>query len=414
MPKFIKQILRPGTYVVRTADGKRRSESISRDRIRRWVTNFSRMIGNGLRIPAPYEHQTDAVPADKEPTAYRNGGWWSRLWQEADGSLYGELDAPNPTDAEKIGTTVVEVSPSIRPEFVDGKGNRYEDSIYHIALVMHPVAPGQPNFEPALGLSFSLSDQLAAEGIDLGGYQDGLGADTSGDGKVGKEGGTKTGGSGVRANAPSMKDVLEALKKVKLVLPEDTDATTLAERIIVAAAAIEGSKEDEENPEGKEPKEQPAPIVMGDDDVSDEILKQQLETEKKRAKAALDFASTQAKSDRMTRIENLVKSGRVNKKYATEKLVPQLAEFQLSLDDDGKPQPHAIDAVLDALEATPGNSLLGNVLPPAGRKVKANGVNLSLTEEDLPDYDPNAAPESVEDVDKIIAAQFASAGMKPR
>ena len=137
--KFTKQILRPGTYVVRSPDGGRSEVKITPDRLRRYSDTFYKMRANGLKVPAPWRHDKSEPMAKEVKDARDYGGYWEEAWIGSDGALYGKLDAPLAADSDKIGETVTEVSPYIQPEWVDGKGNKYEDAMLHIALVQHPV-----------------------------------------------------------------------------------------------------------------------------------------------------------------------------------------------------------------------------------------------------------------------------------
>ena len=59
---FRKEVIKPGTYYPRGADGKPFKEVVTLDRIRHWSRETNRLIKNGNRVPMPYVHTDDAVP----------------------------------------------------------------------------------------------------------------------------------------------------------------------------------------------------------------------------------------------------------------------------------------------------------------------------------------------------------------
>ena len=164
--KYEKQILSDGLYMVSRSDGTRSVELITPERIKHWADQHKAMTEAGLRIPAPDYHDTDANPNNPNGSK-SNYGWWDAMTadigQDEDGAqrmfLNGELDVPIESDAEKIGKTVKETSIYAEPEFVDGNGNIWKDVLTHVAVVVKPIEPNQPNFIPksenALALSMS-------------------------------------------------------------------------------------------------------------------------------------------------------------------------------------------------------------------------------------------------------------------
>lgn len=411
MPTFTKAILRPGTYLARTPDGRRTKQTITLDRLKSWADKFSQMVASGLRIPAPYRHDPNAVPLlEDQNGADNNAGFWKRLWLGPDATLYGELDVPRSEDASRVGTTVTEVSPLVEPERIDGKGREWKDSITHIALVTHPIASGQENFQPsdqmpAGAAAFCLSHLVEGKVMEFADNPQapaGTGSQPSEDDSQSRTSTQQM--SSPNASNPSMQQVMEALKVIGLTLPDDTVPENLAERIVVAARAISGKEESEG---GQEPKEQPTPIVMshGEKSVGDFLNKvihvfkplrkksklrtgnkpkietttpsdrgiqmsqeekQALEVAQKAAEQALEFATGQAVQGYEFRIQQLVKTGRIAPKYVDDKIKPQLEAFQLSFDDDGKPVETSLDLLLSSLEALPANSVI--TTPATGRK----------------------------------------------
>jgi hypothetical protein len=393
MPTFVKQILKPGTYTVAG-----RQEFISPERIAKWVANFAKMQVNGLKIPAPWRHDPKAQPVrnqmDQQDTnAYQNGGFWRELWiDETDGSLHGAVEVPLSDDAKKVGTTVKEVSPLIQSKWTDGNGSTYDDAITHIALVTHPVAPGQTNFE---GIALSQGAFVDAADLTLAHEEpDGDECDPK----------------NVKATGATIAKALPILAKLGLGLPSDTDESNFAERIIVAALAIEShaahDKEDEEENAEEPPKkskEKPSPIAM-----SHELTPAQ--------QAQLAFAQQTLRERYAARVEALVQSGRVSAKYALEKLKPLLETHEVAFAADGKPIDGPLDLILGSLESLPASSALTGSSPAKLKK----GVSFSLDsasiaafaqgEQSLPDDMDELSGDF--DIDKVIDAQFAAAGLR--
>lgn len=389
MPRFVKQIIRPGTYLAKKPTGERVQLKVTPERIKAWAARFNQMTEKGLKIPAPWRHDLSAVPTQADTgDSTRNAGFWKKLWVE-DGYLTGELDAPLSGDVEKIGTTVQEVSPYILPEWEDGDGQKWDDAILHIALVTNPIVPRQSNFveatepTPALALSFSLDDFVGAvvmadeENVE----------DT-------KPEETKTEEPKVEVKTYSISDALAILAKVGLALPEDTTADNLVERIIVAGnAVVQSENKDGETGETKvnpDSKETPAPVTMS------------------HAGAVPAFLKPMVVKDLTNRVGLLVNTGRISQKYADEVLKPNIVGLQLSMDAQGNLDLGKFGVQLETLEALPENPLLSDI---TARVPREDGGTLMSHEERLP-KDYIGSPLTEEDADKIVDAQFEAAGRK--
>ena len=439
--KFTKQILRPGTYVVRSPDGGRSEVKITPDRLRRYSDTFYKMRANGLKVPAPWRHDKSEPMAKEVKDARDYGGYWEEAWIGSDGALYGKLDAPLAADSDKIGETVTEVSPYIQPEWVDGKGNKYEDAMLHIALVQHPVAPDQPNFlrepagddgaavtsQPAMALSLSLLVEGAVEFADEVANSNGAGA---GEGASASKPGAAAESVPDKASNPSMQDVLAALESSGLSLPEDTTPLNLAERIIVASKALAGKKAQEQEEEGLagqpgDTKQQPLPIAMAGEvmavnkKVSDDGLtitfdsKEDRQQYEQQSEKSLEFSAEFVRNDYQRRVEALVHSGRVTPAYVNARLRPLMEGFELSLDSTGQKAPTQLDTVLDALEDLPENATgmgTGQKAPArfSPRKPLA-GMEMSF-EEKMPAGYEGGGEITPERTAEVVEEQLAAAG----
>jgi len=428
--KFTKQILRPGKYMARSPQGERSEVEITSDRLRHWVETFKSMRANGLKVPAPWRHDKSVPFAEDVKDSRDYAGYWEDTWIGDDGALYGRLDVPLAADAEKVGATVTEVSPYIK-DWEDGKKNKYLDAMLHIGLVQHPVAPGQPNFQPvneadqqpALALSLSLLTEGAVELAEEPATAPVVPAVTEPKPAVEPP---------AKASAASMQDVLTALKSVGLDLPEDTMAENLAERIITAAKAIAGKKAADQTSEpgapGAQAKEQPIPIAMAgeimpiDKTVSQDgkglefQTPQARESFEKQAGLALEFAADFVRRDCQRRINALIETGQITPAMVAERLRPLVEGFEMSLDAEGKRIPTELDRTLEILEALPPNRTgmagaltAGNQTPKPSKKRPLAGLAFG-TEEPMPPGLETGGTVTPERAKEVVETQFAAAG----
>ena len=197
----------------------------------------------------------------------------------------------------------------------------------------------------------------------------------------------------------NIKDVLEALRLLQLDLPEDTDYSNLTDRIVVATRAFiagkkvgQGDTGTTTEPPNKGSEESPSPIALsiGDTDVITPIQQ---------------YAAKQRQADYLRRINSLIASGRVSKKYADDNIIPLVEGYELSLGEDSEPVQQPIDVILGACESIAVGAGLNGTEVKAGKNGKGmkvgfgkNGYELSLQEEG----------ES-EDMKKTIPGQVSSA-----
>jgi hypothetical protein len=160
MPRVVKEILPAGAYRVRTPAGPVQ-DKYDKERLDRIANTANQMIAAGLAIPMPLGHRDDAVPVEMDITksanpADNNGYWGGYYVDNKDGiaTLYGwadlegsEEDKDSPYYIAKH--KVKEVSSRFLTEYTDGKSRTWKDATLHTALVLHPVVPGQKGFEDA-------------------------------------------------------------------------------------------------------------------------------------------------------------------------------------------------------------------------------------------------------------------------
>ena len=135
--RFRKELIRTGQYI-KPSEGL--DFQVNQKTLDHWAAVFSEMRSNGVRVPIPAGHITDDMSAAAQAEA--NRGWLVDLFREGD-SLIGIIDLVG--DGIKLaGTTNVSIySPS---KYIDGKGNRYDWPITHVALCVDPVIPGLEGF----------------------------------------------------------------------------------------------------------------------------------------------------------------------------------------------------------------------------------------------------------------------------
>ena len=373
MPLLEKEILPVGNYAVNSPQG-RVARSFDVESITRHAATANNMLQRGLRIPCPFAHHKEAVPVKStvEPSPYNNAGYWElfsiRKNDKGKPALFGIIDLPgsdNEPDSPyyKAKNTAKEVSISIKPEYLDGTGTKWEDVIMHVALVNHPVVPDQEPFKDIPDGSLVVNMSLLETEDELDNYSPGM-----------------------------IASIKNALSQLNIFLPADTSAKTFLRDILTAATqAAQGNQ-------GRNHLE-PVPIYMstGDSHVDAAQAKaiidaktlnpttgkpftmedlgfktapvapaapatlsteeaNKLRDDNKKLTILLSAMSARWKSDLTAsiknRIDSLLASGRITKEIAEQKLLPHLA-FELSTTSDGQFAPHPLEATLSAFEALP-------------------------------------------------------------
>lgn len=383
MPTLPKKIVTPGQYVVNipTKEGwKREKQAITPERIQHWVDQFQAMNKAGISIPAPWRHdlsigalsdeqKKQLIEREKNEGSRLNAGFWENLFVDHDASLHGILDVPLDDDYQRVGKTVKETSIYTVPKYVDGNGNEWNDVIYHVALVTHPIETGQENFqrdtqEGKVELLPPVTSDVAEESFAVAMSQIVMSTEQpSIDGQT------------------SVQGVVEVLKQFGLVLPNDTVLSNLVERItsigpaVIAARSMSNSadpmaslKTGVESGKLYEPKKG---FAMS-------------QTEYK----SVDPASPEGKAlvglqtRRITeRLTGLVESGRISAEYVKQTVQPMLegCAMSLTIDDEGNLGPTSVDHLLTALEAIPAAaSLTGKKVKDKTGKVVVGGTAMNL------------------------------------
>lgn len=164
--RFVKEIVTEGKYRTFDRNGQKTLKALTAEDIDKAVATFDVMKSKGLKVPAPWKHDFGITTFSKITEgdgglledSTKNAGFWDKLYTKLNEKgkkvLVGEIEAPGSTDdpstpAGKIGTAVQDTSIYLRPtyEMTDETGEVLENVLMHVALVTHPIEPGQKNFE---------------------------------------------------------------------------------------------------------------------------------------------------------------------------------------------------------------------------------------------------------------------------
>jgi hypothetical protein len=445
---FTKKIIQPGTYTVDRPGGGTSRVYVGPERIKRIAETFDRMRENGLRIPAPWRHDPKAKPVrldmdEQDVDSYNNAGFWTKVWQEDDGSLYGELDVKDRKAQSKVGKTVVECSPRLDPCWGDGEGDKYEDAMTHCALVTHPVIRNQDNFEPVEepGIALSLGSYVAATDVTAL-----FASDAS---MIGVDSSSSSGNEGFdnSANGPTghVRTAVQSLALAGIPLPEDTSDENLAEYITVALRAYVAGRDQSDDgglqsptkrPKGSKEEKQTVimskelqAVIANQSQIADKLTAgEELTIEfleglsadagtkpepaqfSKEQEAMLRHAEQQMKDGYKVRIERCVQKGQMSPAACKEKFIPLLEAVEFSFGADGEQVVNHLDVCLDVVESIPEGAFLTGKSPTTVKQSKADifgaqTFSLSgLTEEEAPSFqEPSETAEPSEEEGEALA-----------
>ncbi|MEN6335569.1 MAG: phage protease [Phycisphaerales bacterium] len=159
--RFVKDIIRDGQYVKMSDNA---TFSVDAGVRQHFINEFSRMKSAGVRVPLPFTHKDGEWEQKARAGDPRdNSGWVDDIWSDG--------------DALKMSCTIIgedaiaaarrsDVSIYVPVDFTDGRGNKYERPITHIALCTDPVIPGLGQFVPLAAsqrASLSTGDQPMGE-----------------------------------------------------------------------------------------------------------------------------------------------------------------------------------------------------------------------------------------------------------
>jgi hypothetical protein len=168
-----KEIISPATYWYREeATGLPRKLVVTPELTRHWCERGNEMLGLGLTVPVPCEHDFDAhpmTPADK----LKNNAGWVREYRLKDVDdrkdvLFGVVDVQDEELARKLPKTIRWTSPWIS-SFTDGQGKEWKNVISHLALTTRPRIVKQAPF-PSVAAALSLATEVKVESASAQGF----------------------------------------------------------------------------------------------------------------------------------------------------------------------------------------------------------------------------------------------------
>lgn len=421
MARFRKAIVRAGVYDIPREDGSVQSELITPERLEHWAQTGNSMQASGLRIPGPWAHDAAALPIrvgsdGTLTTSFHNAGFWERfqvsLDEEGVPTLYGEIDVPGDendpnTPAGKVGKTVKETSIYVRPKFRDGSGQEWEDALMHVALVTHPIEKGQKNFE---GIALSMSHCTHPIKMAMSGditeliknlrevAKVSVPEDTSPENLIerlnaallqkrlsegeNKTGNTRTPPSGARETTSPVITMSFSQKQAEALLQAGT---------INPDTGKPFTKEDFE---AAGVKFTPSAPSTPQDPPLDSALQSQLTAQQQVNTLLMSHLRNAEVEKRETRMNALIRSGRISQEYADQRIKPLLEGFQMSFDDQGNIKPSSVDVVLDALEQLPSSTPQAGLNLGADRSLIPGSVDqllnsLSMSASGVRVHEPN-------------------------
>jgi hypothetical protein len=174
---FYKEVIRPGTYYYTDEATKQpRKLVVSSAGVKHLYEQGQKMLGAGLSIPIPLEHQPTAKPQNAQEKAasqvLHNSGWVQKYFMRGD-RLFALTDIADPNIAARIPKSIRWTSPWIT-SFTDGDGKKWDGVIGHLALTSRPRITRQEPFESAAAALSMAGTVLALTDDGKGVAPDGL------------------------------------------------------------------------------------------------------------------------------------------------------------------------------------------------------------------------------------------------
>lgn len=171
--RFTKQLIKAGTY---HHPQDKWTLDMTRNRMERVVASTNRAIENGVAIPVPDGHS--------DLSAKNNHGW-AKNFRVVDDAIVADVELIG-DQADGLSQRA-DVSIFLDPDFRDGKGNSYGETITHVALTPTPVVPGLDGFIPVAAarkeltrarlFSYASNNSTGASTMNLDAIRSALGAD---------------------------------------------------------------------------------------------------------------------------------------------------------------------------------------------------------------------------------------------
>ncbi len=163
-----KEIIAPGTYWYKDEKSEvPRKLVVTPELTSYWHDQGSKMLGFGLTVPVPYEHDFNAhpmTPKDKllnnagEVKEYRLRDFTDPKRGKVTNALFGVVDVQDPDAQRKIGHSIRWTSPWIN-SFTDGDGRKWNNVISHLALTTRPRITKQEPFS-SIAAALSMASEV--------------------------------------------------------------------------------------------------------------------------------------------------------------------------------------------------------------------------------------------------------------
>lgn len=317
---------------------------VTPERLQRWQATFDSMTANGQVIPMHWDHSNDIeklkpISMDQfkrrrtrsaKDTVGRMTGF-----QVAEDGQSADLQYEVLTDdaIEKVESNAVHVSPVILESWKDGAGNTYDDPITHLDLVNYPVDHAQSDAEAVCcGIRMGISPVYRMAEGDAPEPPNDDTTDPAEDTNTQSPDGSGT---------ATVSEIVDLLKTRGLVLPDDTDAANILDRLktsILTANEIEGNDPMSDNPN-------PA-------DSQTEVVQPKAAVMNLEAQAALKFGERAHRNEIKSRLTALRDSGRCTP-AEFDAQTERVGAVKLSLDDDGNPATSSVEEWIDSRQAVP-------------------------------------------------------------
>jgi hypothetical protein len=170
MPIVRKELFGPGTVIAEDPQGNPLPYHVTPAEVDRQLRETKEMLGEGLSIPIPLEHQnvrpSRLSPADRKANKVTNNAGYLHDMVKLNGKLFVDLDIPDAALAKKLPATMRFVSPEI-DSFVDPvTGKKRTNVITHIALTNRPRWVDQEPFKSA-GSDGAVTMSLASAPVEI-------------------------------------------------------------------------------------------------------------------------------------------------------------------------------------------------------------------------------------------------------
>jgi hypothetical protein len=364
--KFEKVIVSEGRYRIRNPKtGKNEYEEITAEDIAEMAETFGTITAKGLKVPAPWKHDFNINTFTKIEKgenglledSTKNAGFWESVRIGVDNEtgkqqLIGVVEVPGDpkdpnTPAGKVGTSVRDTSIYLRRKYqmTDDSGETLNNVPMHIALVTHPIEPGQKNFE-----LLDADNEYAIAMSEL-------------------------------VMDTELDDVSDLLSEFGIFLPAGTTVENVVPNLRIALNQLLLSKKLSEKKEGPSSPENNVfnldPIVMS---LTNDSVKAILDSKLTNPATGKPFSPEDFKSDKgadpvvaelqmshqalisstqeerrkayRSRINSLIETNRTQKEFAETHLIPQAENYQVKI-VNGKIEASPLDSILMSLEAMP-------------------------------------------------------------